>query len=215
MSDLTIYGLTLSTFVRTTLMNAIEKGIAFERGITEFKDMKSEEHMAMNPFGKIPVMRHGDFVLYESVAICRYLDSAFDGPQLQPSDLQQRAQMDQWVSIVNSYIAGHAMGKLVGPYLFPKGKDGEIDREKIEKSKPKVREHLGLLEEAYGDRDYLVGDTITMADLAIAPVLHYISITPEGPELFESFPNVRRGLDALQRRQSFQDTLPPPIEITA
>jgi glutathione S-transferase len=212
MIDLTIYGLTLSTFVRTTLMSAIEKGIAFDRGITEFGDMKSDEHLEMNPFGKIPVMRHGDFVLYESVAICRYLDSAFEGPALQPSDPQQRALMDQWVSIVNSYIAGHTMGKLVGPYLFPKGKDGGLDREKIEKSKPKVGEHLGLLEAAYDGRDFLVGDTATMADFAVAPVLHYISLIPEGPDLLAPFPNVCRGLDALRERKSFQETLPPPIK---
>lgn len=213
MSDVTIYGLTLSTFTRTALMAAIEKGVPFARGITEFSEMKSSEHLALNPFGKIPVLRHGDFVLYESVAICKYLDRAFDGPPLQPDDPKERALMDQWVSIVNSYIAGHAMGKLVGPYLFPKGKDGQPDRDRIEKSKPKVREHLALLNQTYGDRDTLVGRGITLADLAAAPVLHYISVTPEGPELLEPVPNVRRALAAFQARPSYTETLPPPIAI--
>jgi glutathione S-transferase len=212
MTDLTIYGLTLSTFTRTALMAAIEKGVTFDRGITDFPEMKPDAHMAMTPFGKIPVLRHGDFVLYESVAICKYLDRAFDGPKLQPEDDRDRALMDQWISVVNSYMAGHAMGKLVGPYLFPKGKDGAPDRDKIEKSKPKVREHLALLDGAYGKRDTLAGDSITLADLAVAPVLHYISATPEGPELLDPVPNVRRALSTLQTRPSYTETLPPPPE---
>ena len=215
MTDLTIYGLTLSTFTRTALMAAIEKGVAFERGITDFPEMKSDAHMAMNPFGKIPVLRHGDFVLYESAAICKYLDRAFGGPPLQPQEARERALMDQWISVVNSYIAGHAMGKLVGPYLFPKGKDGTPDRDKIEKSKPKVRQHLAVLDTAYGDRDVLVGNGITLADLAVAPVLHYISLTPEGAELLDPVPNVRRALAALQTRPSYTETLPPPLEAAA
>lgn len=214
MSDVTIYGLTLSTFTRTVLMAAVEKGVPFERGITEFPDMKSPEHMALNPFGRIPVLRHGDFVLYESSAICKYLDRVFEGPNLQPDDPQECALMDQWVSAINSYMAGHIMGRLVGPYLFPKGKDGQPDRERIEKSKPKAREYLSLLDSAYGERNTLAGNNVTLADLAAAPVLHYVSIIPEGPEMLEPVPNVRRVLASLQERPSYTETLPPPVEVS-
>ncbi|MDP6345818.1 MAG: glutathione S-transferase family protein [Alphaproteobacteria bacterium] len=89
MSTITICGSPLSTYVRTARMAAIEKGIGHE-----LRDMApgSDEIRALHPFGKIPVLRHGDLVLYETLAIVGYIDQAFDGPPLQPADPVGRAR---------------------------------------------------------------------------------------------------------------------------
>lgn len=59
---------------------------------------------SVNPTGKVPAFKHGDFTLYETLAITNYIDDAFDGPALQPSDAKQRAIMNQWISYINAYV---------------------------------------------------------------------------------------------------------------
>src|SRR6185295_10498549 len=65
---------------------------------------RSEKHLKLHPFGKMPVMQHGDIVLYETTAIAHYLDRAFSGPALQPLEPRAQAEMLRWISIVNSYV---------------------------------------------------------------------------------------------------------------
>jgi glutathione S-transferase len=65
--------------------------------------MGKPEHLALHPFNRVPILRHGDFAVYETSAIASYIDEAFDGPRLTPQDVRQRARMNQWISAVNSY----------------------------------------------------------------------------------------------------------------
>ena len=66
-------------------------------------DMGTPKHIALHSFERVPILRHGDFTIYETSAIVGYVDDAFDGPNLTPSDPQMRAQMNQWISAVNAY----------------------------------------------------------------------------------------------------------------
>jgi glutathione S-transferase len=52
-------------------------------------------------FGKVPALRNGDLTIFETAAIMRYVDEAFDGPQLQPPDPESRVQIEQWLSLIN------------------------------------------------------------------------------------------------------------------
>ena len=52
---------------------------------------------------RVPILRHGDFTVYETSAIVGYIDDAFDGNKLTPADPQKRARMNQWISAVNGY----------------------------------------------------------------------------------------------------------------
>src|SRR6185295_11755777 len=101
MTDVTIYGPAMSTYVRTVRLACAEKGVAHAMEEVEFG---SDAHRKLHPFGKVPIMRHGDFVLYESEAICRYVDRAFPGPPLQPTDAKALARMDQWLSAIRDYV---------------------------------------------------------------------------------------------------------------
>ena len=87
MSNITIYGVAPSTYARTARMAFHEKGVAHE---FEEVDFTSGEHKKLHPFGKVPAMRHGDLVLYETLAIGTYADTAFDGPPLQPASAPTR-----------------------------------------------------------------------------------------------------------------------------
>src|SRR5690349_9913106 len=66
---------------------------------------KGPAHLARHPFGVIPVLDDDGFVLFESRAILRYLDARLPGPSLTPSGLRDRARMDQWLSVDQSYVA--------------------------------------------------------------------------------------------------------------
>ena len=83
MATLVIHGTPLSTYVRTCRMACMEKGVPYELDPVM---PQSDEQKAMQPWGSVPAMTHGDVRMYESLAICNYIDHAFDGPPLQPVD---------------------------------------------------------------------------------------------------------------------------------
>src|ERR1700726_1966944 len=99
MSKVEIIGFAPSTYVRVVRMVCEEKGIDYElRPLPPH----SPDVVAVHPFGKIPVMRHGDFSLCESKAIATYLDLTFPGPKLIPTEPRQAALTEQWGSLVNT-----------------------------------------------------------------------------------------------------------------
>lgn len=97
-----IYGPNFSTFVRTVRLVCEEKSISYSTGLSVGgKDVpsKSDHHFKLHPSGKLPVLIHDGAVICETVAICRYLDQAFPGPDLQPASVLERAKHDQWCSL--------------------------------------------------------------------------------------------------------------------
>src|SRR5205807_9256087 len=115
-----------STFVRTTRVALEEKGVPYT--LTPARP-HSPEVDAINPFGRIPVMRHGDFTLCESRAIIGYADRVFSGPKLLPDDPKRAAVIEQWSSLV-----ANGVFPAVFPYFrenyFPA--NGTPDRPTIE-----------------------------------------------------------------------------------
>src|SRR5918994_5343444 len=74
MADVTLYGIPISTYVRSVRMALAEKGVSYDlvEGWADHPEIAKRQ-----PFGKIPAFRHGDFELYEAFAIARYVDEAF------------------------------------------------------------------------------------------------------------------------------------------
>jgi hypothetical protein len=94
-----IIGSLRSTYTRVVCMACEEKGIDYV--LTETR-LGAPEIFAIHPLGKMPVLRHGDLVLFESKAIATYLDRSFAGPQLIPADPYLAGLTEQWVSFVNT-----------------------------------------------------------------------------------------------------------------
>jgi glutathione S-transferase len=203
--DVIVYGDKRSTYVRTVLMTCEEKGIAYQ---SQRMAPHSEELLALNPFGKIPAFRHGDLVLHETSAITRYIDEAFPGPPLQPSDVVERAHMNRWIGAVEDYIYEWMVRRYLLQYLFPTGEGGEPDRAAIEKAAQVISTQLEVIDRAYGDRRFLVGDTISLADLFLVPVLSYLREMPEGSSLIADRPAISSAWDAVAGRESFVRTKP-------
>ena len=102
MSDPIVYGFPRSTYVNIVRLILTHKDVAYT-----FEDLETvmgkQEHLALHPFDRVPILKHGDFTIYETSAIASYVDEAFAGPRLTPRDARARGRMNQWISAVNSY----------------------------------------------------------------------------------------------------------------
>jgi len=102
MADPIVYGFPRSTFVNIIRLLLTHKGVPYR-----FHDLEAvmgkPEHLALHPFDRVPILEHGELIVYETSAIAAYVDEACEGPRLTPGDARARARMNQWISAVNSY----------------------------------------------------------------------------------------------------------------
>ena len=170
----------------------------------------SADVTAIHPFGKIPVMRHGDFELCESKAIATYLDLTFPGPKLIPTEPRQAAFTEQWVSLVNTRMDGTMVRTYLFAYIFPKTDDGTPDRKTIEAVTPALQQEIGLIDRAVTKGGYLAGDSFTFADVNLLPILFYLRNFPEARAAMGAAKALSSYYERATARPSFQNTIPPP-----
>lgn len=205
MTDVTIYGPAMSTFVRTARMACAEKGVSHA---VEEVDFRAEEYRRLHPFNKVPAMRHGDFILYETGAICRYVDRAFAGPPLQPQDTKALARMDQWMSAVNDYVYTVMIEEICWERLVVPMEGGQPDEAKIAAAVPKLIEQIAIFERALENSPYLAGAEMSLADLALFPILVYVKATPEGQAALPKAPALMAWFARMAARPSAAVTDP-------
>jgi glutathione S-transferase len=174
-----LYGASGSPNVRGAMLGLTEKGVDFEF-VDVLPPFKAPEHMARNPFGRVPVFEHDGFMLYETQAILRYVDQAFAGPALQPADVREAARMNQILAIVDSYLFKTWSGeigleRLIAPNYFGRPTNLEV----VEAAVPMARCCAEALE-ALISRPYLTGETYSLADIRLLPHFDWLRQTPEG-----------------------------------
>jgi glutathione S-transferase len=204
-ATLTVIGTPRSTYVRTVRMALAEKGLKYTY---EPAAPHTPPVDAISPYGRVPVFRDGETALFETSAIVRYIDETFDGTPLLAPNARLRGQMEQWVSMINCHAYDAMVRRYVLHYVFPKGEGGAPDRETIDAALPEIEQLLGILDKAYGKRNFLIGDTVTMADLFLAPIVPYLGMFPESKALLAKVPNVNRAHAAIAERESFKATTP-------
>jgi glutathione S-transferase len=202
-----IIGSARSTYTRAVCMVCEEKGIEYV--LTE-RPLRAPEILAIHPFGKMPVLRHGHVELFESKAIATYLDRSFPGPCVFPSDPRLAALTEQWVSLVNTVMDRTLIRTYLFAYIAPKTADGEPDREAIEAVMPALREQIGVLDKAVAKTGYLVDDWFTFADINLLPILYRVRQFPEGAEALAAAADLAGYYERHAVRPSFTSTNPPP-----
>ena len=207
MPNVEIIGFAPSTYVRTARMVCEEKAIPYE---LKPAAPHSPDVAAIHPFGKIPVMRHGDFELCESKAIATYLDLTFPGQKLIPTDPRHAALTEQWVSLVNTRMDATMIRTYLFAYIFPKTEDGSPDRKAIDAVLPALKDEIGLLDRAVAKGGYLAGDSFTFADINVMPILFYLQKFPESSAAIAAAKPLAAYYERLAARPSFQNTTPPP-----
>jgi glutathione S-transferase len=196
MATIEIHGVPPSTFTRTVLMAAHEKGIDHE-----LVPAVPGEIGALNPFRKIPVMTHGDVTLFESIAILRYFERTFGGPKLWPEEPRAAALCDQWASAVSDSLVNSALRYIAARFGFL-----PVPAEMAQRYLDKAREVLPHFDRQLGRGRFLAGDAMTAADLYLAPLLDYFPDIAELRAILEAAPNCSRFLREMAARPSFTAT---------
>ena len=206
MSDIVVYGAPGSPYLRSVLLGLEEKGLPYRLAILQPGANRSEDYLQRHPFGRIPAFEHGDFGLYETQAILRYVDTLGSGPSLQPRDPRAAARMNQIVGIVDWYVfptitVGVCAERLMSQFFW--GRPANEDT--IAKATPAARVCIGELERLKGAADYLAGDSLSIADLMLAPHLEFFRATPEGAGLLQGT-SLEAWLTRMNARPSLQAT---------
>lgn len=205
MSAVHILGVPQSTMVRVVRIVAEELNVSYNLAPAP---PHSPEVLAIHPLGKIPVLRHGDVTLFESRAIITYLDRAFGGEPLIPSDPLRAATIEQWVSLAISAFDPVLIREYLFAHIFSGASDGAPDRARIEAVLPKVKKQLEVLNNAVRD-GFIVGDSFTLADAYVAPMLDYLRTLPESGSIIAEARNLPAYIDRLESRPSVRATAPP------
>jgi glutathione S-transferase len=200
MTSIKVYGVPPSTFTRAVLMGCHEKGIDYEL-VPTFPGTVG----ALNPFGKIPAMTHGELTLFESSAILRYLDQAFPGPKLWPADARAAALVDQWVGAACDSLLNSVQRYMASRFNFL-----PVPAEMTKKYLDKTREVLPVFDRQLGKTKYIAGEGLTAADLVAAPPFFYCPEIAELRGILDTQPNCRRWMDDIAARPSFGATVTPP-----
>jgi glutathione S-transferase len=206
MANVKVYGFPLSGFTRTARMALLEKDVAFD---FEGLDFGSDAHRALHPFARMPILDHDGFVLYETSAIIRYVDQAFDGPALQPADLRAGARMEQWISTHNHYFIATIVWELLLPRLLYQPQGKPVDEAKIAEAVPEMEHQLAVAEQTLSHAPYFAGDAMSLADLLIIPTVFLLGLIPEGERALPNYPAVGRWVETMTARPSFAATIPP------
>jgi len=208
MADIKLLGLSISVYTRIARMALEEKGIDYElEEVDIFADAgPPADYLALNPFATIPCLLHGDFVLYETSAITRYLNEIAPTVDLQPSTPVERARMNQIIGMLDSYCYRPMVWDVYVQRIVVPAGGGEADEARIAAALAGLRALLEQLNRWRGERGFLVGQALSLADLHLYPMLSYFTETAEGVAMLEAFPELQQWMRLMQLRQSVRAT---------
>jgi len=196
-----LYGADYSVYVRIARMTLEEKGAAYELvPVDVFAEGGPPDwYLEHHPFGRIPAFEHDGFRLFETGAITRYVDEAFDGPALQPKDARARAVMNQIIGLIDSYAYRAAVWDVAVERL----EGNPANEKRIAAGLNVAKITLSVLSALKLPGDWLLGDTISLADLHLAPVVGYFLNVEEGRTLLATFPTMADWWARVSARASF------------
>ena len=175
-----------------------EAGLPYRVRLLEAGEQNNEPYRALQPFGQVPVLADGDFVLFESGAILLHI--AEGSPALLPTEPQARSRAIQWVIAALNSIEPAMVQFFLADVVFA---DKEWAKLRHADSKAFVRNRLDALSQALGDRPYLDGDRFTAGDLMMATVLRINGHC----DLVTQDERLRDYLDRCTNRPAFQRVL--------
>ena len=207
MTELVVHSVVGSPYGRAVLAALFEKGASFRFATVAGAAMKAQEHLSRHAFGRVPVIEHNGFVLYETQAILRYIDRVFPDPALTPADPQAAARMDQVMNICDWYLfhgVGNVIGfqRIVGPMLMGLTPDEAV----IAAALPQANQVFKELARLLGDQPFFAGEAVSLADLIVAPQMDFLAVTPEWGLLTKDILALGAWLDRMRARPSFQAT---------
>lgn len=162
---------------------------------------------AINPHGRVPVLEDDGLAIWESHAILRYLAAKHGSARFWSDDPATRSLADRWMDWSQTTLQpDFLIGVFWGYYRTP---DSQRDWRAINRSITRCADHFRLLDAMLTTRPFLIGNTLSLADIPIATSLYrYFELDIERPAL----PNVRAWYDRLQQRPAYRARVMLPFD---
>ena len=161
---------------------------------------RKPEFLALNPNGRVPVLKDGDLTLWESHAILAYLGEKTE--KLWPTSTQSRADALRWLFFLSSHISP-STGDLVYNRVAVKFLGIPADDDAIARGEKALPPVIRILEGQLAKNKWLLGNDFTLVECAYGPVLHVLE---KAGFNFGEFPKVRAYMDAVRARPAWQET---------
>jgi glutathione S-transferase len=200
------------------VMLALEiKNLPYESKLLEFSkgEHKTPAYLKLNPRGKVPTLKDGDFVVYESIAMMAYLDRKYPDPPLFGKTPEETGLIWRVISECESYLVGEG-NKVVRPIFFGKGLD-RVDE--IQQAAQSIRQELKGIDATLDRSNWLVGGKISAADITVFPLVQLLlrAASKDAAKSFnlgllplsEGYPNIARWLQRIEALPNYQHTYPP------
>lgn len=204
-----LHGYRYSVYNRIARLALLLKNVEHQTiEVNPFAEL-SDAHWALQPFGRVPVLTHGAFKLFETGAITRYVDRAFEGPSLQPGSAAALARLDQVISVIDAYAYWPMVRQVSSHAFFRPFFGGPSSREEIDTGLEASGKVLTFLDSVAGEGGVLSGRDITLADCHLAPMIDYFVRAEAGKAALSSHRALQRwwdqisGLDVLKATDPF------------
>ena len=204
-STMKLYASAASSFARKIRVLLLEKGVEHELELVNL--WEPNQLQAVNPLGKVPALRLEDGkVLVSSPLIADFVDEKFPNPRFIPREFEARMEVRRWEALADGSMDA------VSATLYETRFHDEAKRSAawLERQRKKFERGFDALEAMLGDRDWCVGDALSLADVAIACHLGFINLRV--PQYFprERYPGLARLWQRMEQRDSFRKSAPPP-----
>ena len=212
-----LYWASGSPFAWRVMLTLEVKKLAYESKLLEFSkgENKRPAYLQLNPRGKVPSLKDGDFVLYESLAIMSYLDRKYPDPPLFGKTPEETGLIWRALAECESYVVS-ASNKVVRPIFLGEGLDkvGEIQQ-----AAQTLRQEFKTIDERLAGSHWLVGDKISAADIGTFPLVQLIlrAASKEATQplnlgflpLEKTSPNLAKWVQRIEALPDYQRTYPP------
>lgn len=197
-----LFGNPMSTCTRKVLTVLAETDTPYSMTVVDLSkgEHKQGPHLNRQPFGQVPTIEDDGFTLFESRAICRYLSDKAGG-KLTPSDPQQRALMEQWLSVEQSNFSPSAM-KFIYHHVMHRPQEAAA----LEAATVMLDKAFAALSVPLQSNEYIVGSQFTIADIGYMPYFEYALSTP-ARATFEKYPRVMTWWNRVSERPSWQKAI--------
>lgn len=191
-----------STFARRVHVALLEKQIPHEKTLIDLpaREQRQPQYLAMNPYGRVPAIDDDGFVLYESGTILMYLEQTRPAHALLPDSIHGKALVDMHLRLCDLQFAPHARTIIFPKRFLPPER---WDAQAFSQARQEIDTHLAVVADALQDRDYLVGDHFSLADIAYLPFLQFLALMEVTPP-----PAVAAWSERVLSRPSAQATIP-------
>jgi glutathione S-transferase len=215
LAEIELHGPANSAFVCAARVALEEKGVVYhlvEPDILQARGFRLGDLLRYLA-AQQPKLIAGDFALYDSESILRYVDEAYDGPALQPADAKTRAQMVEMNGIIRDYLHPAAIGKIATQRLFAPFLGGSTDMKIVEEAVTPLTDALTAIEQISvsahdGEAEMLLGARVSLADIALMPIAAYLTMTPEGQTGIAASRRLSRWWLSVSRRPSLARSWP-------